>query len=52
MMIDLITYHQKKSQQLLGFVPNFTIQEAVIDIKRAFEKKCLKIHFLMKCISI
>ena len=35
------SYHisSKKISTTLGFVPNFTIQEAVIDIKRAFEKK-------------
>jgi len=38
------SYHisSKKISTTLGFVPNFTIQEAVIDIKRAFEKKMFK----------
>ena len=35
------SYHvsSKKISNILGFVPNFTIQDAVVDIKRAFENK-------------
>ena len=38
------SYHvsSKKISNILGFVPNFTIQDAVVDIKRAFEKKLFK----------
>ena len=38
------SYHisSKKISNILGFAPNFTIQEAVADIKRAFEKKLFK----------
>jgi len=38
------SYHisSKKISNILGFAPNFTIQDAVVDIKRAFENKLFK----------
>ena len=41
MIIDLIIFHQKKLN-ILNFETKFTIDDAVKDLKNAFEKKLLK----------